>query len=216
MPQTAKIRRLWKALPVLRVGGSQKVLTRMSVLLVVAGALAAMVGVGMVGYGIPINEFSFGNTLIVSGTTAVIGGLIVIAIGVAVGKLQRIAEYVGFPRAGAGRPSTCSSRRLARARRRCRAACRSRSGRNPRRPSRKRSRTTNPPPKNNRWPRRCCAIRRGRTPPANNYEVEEYEAVSLSPQQPPPRRGRAGRAGAGRPRSATMPCRSPACARRRT
>ena len=66
----------------------------MSVLLVVAGALAAMVGVGMVGYGIPINEFSFGNTLIVSGTTAVIGGLITIAIGVAVGKLQRIANML--------------------------------------------------------------------------------------------------------------------------
>jgi hypothetical protein len=51
-----------------------------------------MVGVGMVGYGIPINEFSFGNTLIVAGTTAVVGGLIVIAISAAVSKLQRIAE----------------------------------------------------------------------------------------------------------------------------
>ena len=64
----------------------------MSVLLFVVGAIAAMVGVGMVGYGIPINEFSFGNTLIVAGTTAVVGGLIVIAISAAVSKLQRIAE----------------------------------------------------------------------------------------------------------------------------
>src|ERR1035437_218032 len=64
----------------------------MSVLLFVIGAIAAMVGVGMVGYGIPINEFSFGNTLIVAGTTAVVGGLIVIAISAAVSKLQRIAE----------------------------------------------------------------------------------------------------------------------------
>ena len=64
----------------------------MSVLLFVVGAIAAMVGVGMVGYGIPINEFSFGNTLIVAGTTATVGGLIVIAISAAVGKLQRIAE----------------------------------------------------------------------------------------------------------------------------
>src|ERR1035441_10272111 len=64
----------------------------MSVLLFVVGAIAVMVGVGMVGYGIPINEFSFGNTLIVAGTTAVVGGLIVFAIGAAVGKLQRIAE----------------------------------------------------------------------------------------------------------------------------
>jgi hypothetical protein len=64
----------------------------MSVLLFVVGAIAAMVGVGMVGYGIPINEFSFGNTLIVAGTTAAVGGLIVIAISAAVSKLQRIAE----------------------------------------------------------------------------------------------------------------------------
>ena len=64
----------------------------MSVLLFVVGAIAVMVGVGMVGYGIPINEFSFGNTLIVAGTTAVVGGLIVIAISAAVSKLQRIAE----------------------------------------------------------------------------------------------------------------------------
>jgi hypothetical protein len=64
----------------------------MSVLLFVVGAIAVMVGVGMVGYGIPINEFSFGNTLIVAGTTATVGGLIVIAISAAVSKLQRIAE----------------------------------------------------------------------------------------------------------------------------
>ena len=64
----------------------------MSVLLFVAGAIAVMIGVAMIGYGIPINEFSFGNTLIVAGTTAVVGGLIVFAIGVAVAQLQRISE----------------------------------------------------------------------------------------------------------------------------
>jgi hypothetical protein len=46
----------------------------------------------MVGFGIPINEFSFGNTLIGSGTTAAVGGLIIIALGVAVGQLRQIAE----------------------------------------------------------------------------------------------------------------------------
>ena len=64
----------------------------MSALLFFVGAIAVMMGVGMVGYGIPINEFSFGNTLIVAGTTAVVGGLIVIAIGVAVGQLRRINQ----------------------------------------------------------------------------------------------------------------------------
>ena len=65
---------------------------RMSVLLFVVGAIVAVAGVGMIGWGIPINEFSFGNTLIVAGTTATVGGLIVIGIGATVGQLQRIAE----------------------------------------------------------------------------------------------------------------------------
>ena len=64
----------------------------MSVLLFVLGAIAVMLGVAMIGYGIPINEFSFGNTLIVAGTTAFVGGLIVFAIGAAVAQLQRISE----------------------------------------------------------------------------------------------------------------------------
>ena len=66
----------------------------MSVLLFVVGAIATLAGVGMVGYGIPINEFSFGNTLIVAGTTLAVGGLIIIAIGAAVRKLQQIAEAI--------------------------------------------------------------------------------------------------------------------------
>ena len=64
----------------------------MSVLLFVVGAIAAVLGIGMVGYGIPVQEFSFGNTLIVAGTTLAAGGLIVIAIGVAVRELKRITE----------------------------------------------------------------------------------------------------------------------------
>ena len=76
----------------------------MSVLLIVVGVLVAAAGVGMIGYGIPINEFSFGNTLIAAGTTAVVGGIIVVAIGVAVGHLQRLAEML------AARPSEQPSR----------------------------------------------------------------------------------------------------------
>ena len=69
----------------------------MSILLFFVGAVVAMLGVGMVGYGIPINEFSFGNTLIVGGSTAVVGGLIIIAIAVAVRQLKRIAEILAMP-----------------------------------------------------------------------------------------------------------------------
>jgi len=62
----------------------------MSGLLFGVGAAAVVVGVVMVGFGIPINEFSFGNTLIGAGTTAAVGGLIVIGLGVVVAQLHRI------------------------------------------------------------------------------------------------------------------------------
>ena len=64
----------------------------MSGLLFGVGAFAAVVGAVMIGYGIPINEFSFGNTLIIGGTTAAVGGLIVIGLGVVVAQLKRLAE----------------------------------------------------------------------------------------------------------------------------
>jgi hypothetical protein len=78
---------------------------RMSILLFVIGAIAVMAGVALVAFGIPINEFSFGNTLIVSGTTAATGGLIVIGLGAAVSQLHRIAEMLaGRTPARAPRP----------------------------------------------------------------------------------------------------------------
>ena len=64
----------------------------MAVLLFSIGTFALVAGLVMVGFGIPINEFSFGNTLISAGTTAAVGGLIIIALGVAVGQLRRITE----------------------------------------------------------------------------------------------------------------------------
>jgi hypothetical protein len=64
----------------------------MSMVMFVIGCLAVMVGAGMVAFGIPVNEFSFGNTLIVAGTTLATGGLIVVALSAAVSQLRRIAE----------------------------------------------------------------------------------------------------------------------------
>ena len=64
----------------------------MSVVLFIIGVIAALLGAGMFAYGIPVKEFSFGNTLIIAGTTSAVGGLVIIAIGVAVGHLQHIAE----------------------------------------------------------------------------------------------------------------------------
>jgi hypothetical protein len=66
----------------------------MAILLLSVGTLALVAGLVMVGFGIPINEFSFGNTLISAGTTAAVGGLIIIALGVTVGQLRRIAELL--------------------------------------------------------------------------------------------------------------------------
>ena len=64
----------------------------MSGILFGVGGLAAVIGVAMIGFGIPVNEFSFGNTLIQSGVTAVVGGMIVAALGVVVVHLQRLAD----------------------------------------------------------------------------------------------------------------------------
>ena len=56
------------------------------------GAFALFAGLVMIGFGVPINEFSFGNTLISAGTTAVVGGLILFGLGIVAGQLRRVAE----------------------------------------------------------------------------------------------------------------------------
>jgi hypothetical protein len=61
----------------------------------VVGALVAAAGLLALVFGIPIKEFSFGDTLIVAGTVALVGGLILIALAAAVSQLQRIAELLG-------------------------------------------------------------------------------------------------------------------------
>lgn len=67
----------------------------MSILLYVAGALFVAIGAAVIGFGIPINEFSFGNTLIIAGTVTMVGGLIVLALGVVVRELQYLADMYG-------------------------------------------------------------------------------------------------------------------------
>ena len=64
----------------------------MSGLLFGIGAFAVALGIAMVGFGIPVSEFSFGNTLIVAGTTTAVGGLIVVGLGVVVAQLQRLTD----------------------------------------------------------------------------------------------------------------------------
>jgi hypothetical protein len=161
----------------------------MSVLLFVVGAIAAMVGVGMVGYGIPINEFSFGNTLIVAGTTAAVGGLIVIAISAAVSKLQRIAETLAtHTPVRTSRPidmfePPAGSRA---------AAMPGRIPFPPRPKSEPAVREAQPPAdmavEDHPAAAAAPTLRNPDRPAAvvEEFEVKEYEYVSLSPQQPMP------------------------------
>jgi hypothetical protein len=67
----------------------------MHAFLLAIGVIATAIGMFTIGFGIPINEFSFGNTLIIAGTICVIGGLVLIGIAAAVRELRRTADAVG-------------------------------------------------------------------------------------------------------------------------
>jgi hypothetical protein len=64
----------------------------MMMLLLMAGVGALLGGVVAILFGIPVKEFSFGNTLIVVGAMAACTGLILIALTVVVGELKTIAR----------------------------------------------------------------------------------------------------------------------------
>jgi hypothetical protein len=68
------------------------------------GLIATAIGMFTIGFGIPISEFSFGNTLISAGTVSVMGGLVLIGLSAAVRELRRIADAL------AGRPASRSAR----------------------------------------------------------------------------------------------------------
>jgi hypothetical protein len=81
----------------------------MHLILLVVGLLVTAAGLVTIGFGIPINAFSLGNTLIVAGTTAVAAGLVLVGLSAAVRQLQRIAEAMAVrpaPRAGRVNEST--------------------------------------------------------------------------------------------------------------
>lgn len=61
-------------------------------LLLVLGLGITAIGLAMVGYGVPVYEFSFGNTLILAGTTAFVGGLAITGLALVVRQLQRIEQ----------------------------------------------------------------------------------------------------------------------------
>ena len=64
----------------------------MSVILLVLGILVGAAGIATIGFGIPINEFALGTTLIMAGTTALVGGLILLGLSAVISELGRLAE----------------------------------------------------------------------------------------------------------------------------
>lgn len=68
----------------------------MSFLLSVIGAAAAVVGVVLVAFGVPVREFGLGNTLILGGITSIVGGLILFGLGAVAAQLQRVSEALAL------------------------------------------------------------------------------------------------------------------------
>jgi hypothetical protein len=66
----------------------------MSIMLSLLGIVIAAVGIATIGFGIPINEFTLGTTLIVAGVSALTGGLILIGLAAVVAELGRLGEAV--------------------------------------------------------------------------------------------------------------------------
>ncbi len=68
------------------------------------GLLVTAAGFLTIGFGIPINAFSLGNTLIIAGTVSVVGGLVLVGLAAAIRQLNRIAEAL-HSRPVAARPA---------------------------------------------------------------------------------------------------------------
>ena len=60
--------------------------------LMVAGVVALLAGLAAVLFGIPVKEFSFGNTLILSGCIGACTGLILLGLSAVLGELKQIAR----------------------------------------------------------------------------------------------------------------------------
>ncbi len=64
----------------------------MHISLFLLGLLTAATGFIAIGFGLPVHAFSFGNTLIIAGATAVVGGFLLIGLAAVVRQLKRIAD----------------------------------------------------------------------------------------------------------------------------
>jgi hypothetical protein len=137
----------------------------MSFVLMLVGILATALGAILIGFGIPINEFSLGNTLILAGTVTAAGGVIIFALSRVVAQLSRIAEHL------AARPLAAAMA----------------AGADPFDPSRSpavpRPRA-DMPPSAPRAPEPRLQAPDFDMPAARTAAMEEHEEVSLSPRAP--------------------------------
>src|ERR1700716_2027345 len=69
--------------------------TSMMVVLLIAGAGLLVAGLLAIGFGIPVKEFSFGNTLILTGAIAACTGVMLLALWMVVRELKNIARQLG-------------------------------------------------------------------------------------------------------------------------
>jgi hypothetical protein len=63
----------------------------MMIAMLVAGVVCLLAGALAIGFGIPVNEFSFGNTMILAGAMAASAGLIILSMWVSVRELKSVA-----------------------------------------------------------------------------------------------------------------------------
>src|SRR5258706_1458288 len=63
--------------------------------MLVAGIGLVLAGLLAIGFGIPVKEFSFGNTLILTGVMGVCSGVIMLALAMAVRELKIIGRRLG-------------------------------------------------------------------------------------------------------------------------
>jgi hypothetical protein len=67
----------------------------MMVVLLIAGIGCLLAGLLAIGFGIPVQEFSFGNTLILAGAVTACTGLVILALWAVVRELKAVAQGLG-------------------------------------------------------------------------------------------------------------------------
>jgi hypothetical protein len=85
----------------------------MMTMLLIAGIAVLAAGLLAVGFGIPVKEFSFGNTLIVAGAVAACTGVILLGLAAVVRELRNIARRLGPANAATSRANAAPELPLA-------------------------------------------------------------------------------------------------------